>query len=246
MTYEVVLDTFNGPLDLLLHLIEKQEMSIHDIQISVIADQYLTYLRTMEELSLEVASEFLLMAATLLWIKSRMLLPRTPVMDTVDEQVETDPRSELILQLVEYQQAKWAAEQLTERGLVQSRVYARQPMDLRRFAQQAVSEYTVTLSIWDLVDCLRNLLTRSIASPPVAHITGKVISVEEKMEELVIYLRRMVRSSFAELTWFAHSRSEIVTTFLALLELVKVGSVRCVQSLGSEDIAIEWLERTSD
>ncbi|RIV19605.1 chromosome segregation protein ScpA [Alicyclobacillaceae bacterium I2511] len=246
MTYEVVLDTFNGPLDLLLHLIQKQEMNIHDIQIAVIADQYLQYVRTMESLSLEVASDFIVMAATLLWIKSKMLLPHPQVIEELESPSEADPRAEIIRQLVEYQQIKWAVVRLNERGVTQSQLYARQPMDLRHFAVQTILEQSSDLSIWDLIDSFHNLLTRISVLPPVAHIKGKTVTVEERMEELLIYIRKVVRSSFFELTRLEYSRNEVVTTFLALLELIKAGNIRCLQSIALGEIVIELSERKSN
>ncbi len=227
MAYEVVLEQFSGPLDLLLHLIRKQEINIHDIPIALITEQYLGYLRTMEELSLEIASEFIVMAATLLAIKSRLLLPRQPKPAESDEE-EVDPREELVQQLLEYERCKWAAEQLRERGILQSNVFSRPPMDLRPYVPQEPPRVE-GVSMWDLVDAYRKLLLRVPKEERVAEIKGHVISVEDTMEKILGRLRALRRSTFFELTQDAHTRPEIVASFLALLELMKARQIFCVQ-----------------
>ncbi len=177
--YEIVLDKFSGPLDLLLHLIQKQELDIHDIPIALVTEQYMKYLHAMEELSLEVTSEFIVMAATLLAIKSRMLLPKPPV--TQDEAEAEDPREQLVAQLLEYQRCKFAAGQLKEMGALQSQVYSREPMDLRPYAPTDPPRVE-GVSIWDLVDAFRKLIKRVPEKQHVAEIRGHVISVEDMME----------------------------------------------------------------
>ncbi|GGI95545.1 segregation and condensation protein A [Alicyclobacillus cellulosilyticus] len=226
MAVEVVLENFSGPLDLLLHLVRKQEVDIREISISDITEQYLSYLRTMEELSLEIASEFVVMAATLLAIKSRMLLPRPqPAKEEVPEE---DPREALIAQLMAYQRVKWAAEELRARYAARSLVYARDPLDLSPYrAQPAPSLTGVTL--WDLLDAYRRWMARRPKPEPVAAMRGHVVSVEEMMERMIRLLRRAGRLPFYALLRSAHSRSEIVSGFLALLELMKAQVVRCLQ-----------------
>ncbi|SFU98532.1 segregation and condensation protein A [Alicyclobacillus macrosporangiidus] len=236
MALEVVLDTFTGPLDLLLHLIQTQEINIHDIPIATITDQYLAYLHTMEELSLEIASEFLVMAATLLAIKSRMLLPRPTRTDEPEEEAE-DPRAELVRQLLEYQRCKWAAEQLKERHLLQSQVYARPPLDLGPFAPQEPPPLT-GVSLWQLVDAYRRLVQRIPKERRVATIEGTVISVEEEMERLLDKLRLYKEVTFLQLFGGVPSRRYLVAAFLALLELVKAGAVRCWQPEPLGDIVV--------
>ncbi|MCL6515761.1 segregation/condensation protein A [Alicyclobacillus sp.] len=241
MALEVVLESFTGPLDLLLHLIQTQEINIHDIPIATITDQYLAYLQTMEELSLEIASEFLVMAATLLAIKSRMLLPRTPRPDQPDEESEADPREELVRQLVEYQRCKWAAEHLKERHLLQSQVYARPPMDLAEFAPQEPAPLT-GVNLWQLVDAYRRLVQRIPPERQVATIDGPVISVEAEMERLLEKLRAYRRLTFFDLFGRTPTRRHLVAAFLALLELVKSGMVRCSQPEPLGDIVLALQE----
>ncbi|MCL6592565.1 MAG: segregation/condensation protein A [Alicyclobacillus sp.] len=236
----VVLDAFSGPLDLLLHLIQKQEINIHDIPIASITEQYMAYLQAMEELSLEVASEFLVMAATLLAIKSRMLLPRpTRAPDPQAEAAELDPRAELVEQLLEYQRCKWAAEQLKERSLQQSQVYSRPPLDLSAFAP-ATPPPVRGVSLWDLVDAYRRLLQRIPPEERIATLNPPSVTVEEQLHFLVKRLRRAGQASFTELVGLGRTRSHWVAAFLALLELVKQGMVTCQQVLPLGDIVVLW------
>jgi segregation and condensation protein A len=240
MAYEVVLDKFSGPLDLLLHLIQKQEVSIHDIPIATITEQYLEYLHAMEDLSLEVASEFVVMAATLLAIKSRMLLPRPPQVELSTEE-ELDPREQLVLQLLEYQRCKWAAEQLKERELLQSQVYSREPMSLAAFVPEEPPRVE-GVSMWDLVDAYRKMLLRVPREERVAEIKGEVMSVELQMAALLARLRRWPTSSFFQLVQGLRTRHEVVANFLAILELIKTGAIRCTQVLAFGDIEIQLVE----
>lgn len=236
MAYEVILDKFTGPLDLLLHLIQTHEIDIHDIPIAVVTEQYLVYLSAMEELSLDIASEFVVMAATLLAIKSRLLLPRPPAPE--DGEPELDPREQLVLQLLEYQRCKWAAAQLRGLEVEQSQVFSRAPMDLREYApSDAPPVQGVTM--WDLVDAFRKLRARAPKEPIIAEIRGHVVSVEERMALLLSRLKSWQRITFHEWILSTPSRAAIVSSFLALLELIKDGSVRCLQSVPFGDIEIE-------
>ncbi|MDQ0188444.1 segregation/condensation protein A [Alicyclobacillus cycloheptanicus] len=239
MAYEVVLDKFSGPLDLLLHLIRKQELNIHDIPIAMITDQYLSYLHAMDELSLEIASEFLVMAATLLAIKSRMLLPRPEPEPGQEEDV--DPRAELVEQLLEYQRAKWAAEQLKEREQRQSLVFTREALDLTPYAPTDPPPVT-GVTLWDLVDAFRSLLRKTPKEQPAAEIRGHVVSVEAMMEQMTHRLRLWKTCTFSQLLQFARTRSELVSGFLALLELVKNRVVVCEQRDPFAEITISLEE----
>lgn len=236
--YEVILDSFTGPLDLLLHLIRKQELSIHDIPIAVVTEQYLDYLKAMEELSLDIASEFVVMAAWLLAIKSRTLLPRPPV---ESEDVETeDPRDELIAQLLEYERCKWAATELELRQTRSSFMMGREPMNLKPF--QSVEALPVNgVSLWDLVDAYRKLLARVPKETRVAEIKGRVRTVSEMMADLLGYLRRGRVMLFRTYLGTYHSRQDVVSAFLALLELIKDQRVACTQSGPFEEIEIGLL-----
>ncbi|MCL6442841.1 MAG: segregation/condensation protein A [Alicyclobacillus sp.] len=243
MAYDIVLDVFEGPLDLLLHLIQKHEINIHDIPIASITEQYMDYLRAMEELSLEVASEFVVMAATLLAIKSRMLLPRpAPTADSDDVEAE-DPREQLVQQLLEYQRCKWAAQSLRERELLQSQVFSRPAMDLRPFAPAAPPPVE-GVTLWDLVDAFRRIYKRLPKQERVTEIRGHVISVDEMMANMLTRLRKWRTCTFDELVSFCHTRMEFVSAFLALLELTKNGQIRCTQKIPFGVIRILLTEET--
>lgn len=242
MSYEIVLENFTGPMDLLLHLISRQELNVHDIPIALITEQYLSYLHAMEELSLDIASEFVVMAATLLQIKSRMLLPRPSRLE--NEEPEVDPREALVQQLIEYQRAKWAAEELKSREMLQSQLFSREPTDLRPFVVRELSPLEGVV-IWDLVDAYRKLLMRIPKEERVAEIKGRVTSVEDMMESLTERIRKWQRSTFFHLVQNVHTRPELVTAFLALLELIKNRVIECVQLTTFGDIEITWNGETT-
>lgn len=241
MSYEITLEKFSGPLDLLLHLIRKQEIDIHDIPIALVTEQFLAYLRAMEELSLEIASEFLVMAATLLAIKSRMLLPRKTAQVVEDGTEDIDPREELVIQLLEYQRCKWVATTLKSREHLQSLVFTRPPMDLRPF-HSSEPKPLEGVSLWDMVDAYRKLLIRIPKEDRVAEIKGHEISVEDTMATILSKLRRFSRVTFTELLGTMRSRSDLVAAFLALLELVKIGAIECFQESPFHDIEVTLRE----
>ncbi|KRW91932.1 chromosome segregation protein ScpA [Alicyclobacillus tengchongensis] len=237
MSYEVRLAQFEGPLDLLLHLIRKHEVDIYDIPIASITDQYMEYLHEMETWSLEIASEFLVMAATLLSIKSRMLLPRTRTND--EEEVE-DPRAPLVEQLLEYERCKWAAAQLSTMAANRAEVYSRQPMDLHPFRTREVPPLS-GVTLWDLVDAFRKLYLRLPPSERVAEIRGHVERVENVMEEIVERMRRYRMTEFAVLFQGARTRPALVTAFLAVLELIKGGRLACRQTEPFGPLELIWV-----
>lgn len=234
MSYSIKLDSFEGPLDLLLHLIDKAEVDIYDIPISEITEQYLETIHTMQELQLEVASEFVVMAATLLSIKSKMLLPKKeetvfqPLFDMEVEEV--DPRDELVQRLLEYKRFKMMAEQLREMEVGRSKVFTRPAEDLTPYIR--TEEPTITnVSIYDLVDALEKLFTRRQTREPLTKVSRDEISVKDRMKEIRQLLKvggGMIR--FSQLFSETVSRTEIVTTFLALLELMKAKRITCVQN----------------
>ncbi|WAH39068.1 segregation and condensation protein A [Alicyclobacillus dauci] len=237
MSYEVRLAQFEGPLDLLMHLIRKNEVDIYDIPIAEITDQYLGYLREMEEWSLDVASEFVVMAATLLAIKSRMLLPRTRVNQ---EDPEEDPRAPLVEQLIEYQRCKMAAQELSALATEQAQVYSRMPMDLTPYKSKETPELT-GVTLWSLVDSFRKLYQRMPQTERVAEIRGHVERVEDLMEELTRRLQRYRRIEFVHLVDFVNNRHMLVTAFLAILELVKDRLLACVQNEPFGPLELIWI-----
>jgi len=244
MAYAVILSQFEGPLDLLLHLIQKQEISVHEVSLSDVTDQYVAYLRAMEQLSLEVASEFVVMAATLLAIKSRLLLPRPVIV--IDEEIVGNPEEELIRQLIEYQKCKWAASLLKERAYLQSLVYGRDPIDLRPFTSTEPLALQ-GMSLWGLVDAFRKLQSRLPEQQErVVQIRGHVVSVAEMSETVITQLRAYQRLTFHHLARLARNRQELVTIFLVILELLKNKQIVCHQQIAFDDIEIEFVEESND
>ncbi len=232
--YRVKLDVFEGPLDLLLHLIKKNEVEIVDIPIAAITEQYLGYLDLMRQLRLDVAGEFLVMAATLTLIKSRMLLP--PSEDEEDED-EADPRAALVQQLLEYQRYREAALALAERPLLRRDVFAREPLaDVEDGAADAAVRLRVT--VWELLEAFRAVLKR--AQPASAHeVTTERVSLRDRARALLHALSVARCLDFDSLFDDDASRLDVLVTFLALLELMKMGAVRATQQERCGGILIE-------
>ncbi|GBD26495.1 Segregation and condensation protein A [bacterium HR30] len=230
--YRVRLDVFEGPLDLLLHLIKKNEVDITDIPISAITEQYLQYLDLMRELRLDVAGEFLVMAATLMLIKSRMLLPAD---EEEEDSEEADPRRELVQQLLEYQRYREAALALAERPLLHRDVFVR-PRD----PELAPEPGPLRVELWDLVEALQQLLARR-SPAPVHTVELEPVSVRACGERLLSRLALHRRVRFEELFDEGSSRLEIVATFLVLLELVRLGALLATQEHWQAPIEIELL-----
>lgn len=219
------LPLFEGPLDLLLHLVRENKVSIADIPIALITDQYLEYLRLMEELDLEVASEFLVMAATLLEIKSRMLLPKPP---RVDEE-EEDPRAELVARLEEYQRYKALVEALQTWEAERKRWFFRSP-------DAPLPDYEIPVPLNELhpqqlVRALERLLAEAVeASPPAVLIPRKKLSLRLKIVEVWRRIQAADEGlSFEQLFESPFTRWEILLTFLAVLELIRQGRIEARQ-----------------
>lgn len=225
--YKVKLEVFEGPLDLLLYLIKKEEVDIYDIPIERITHQYMEYLTLMQMLNLEVAGEFLVMAATLMYIKSRMLLPQDQqVTDTAADEGE-DPRWELIRQLVEYKKFKDAALQLGQRQEQQANIFARRAGDLPVEAEAGVT--LAEVSIFDLINAFNEVLKKASAREDFREIIEEKYTVSDKIEEILYTLRERSQMLFSELFAGAVSRAEIVVMFLALLELIRLKRLKVRQ-----------------
>jgi segregation and condensation protein A len=230
--YTVRLEMFEGPLDLLLHLIRKNEISITDIPIALITEQYLDYLKLMKELNLDVAGEYLLMASTLLHIKSKMLLPTSP---EEEEEGGEDPRAELVRRLLEYQAYKEAATELERRPLLDRDVFIRTaPVE----TEEPEQEEKIDVNLFDLLEAFRRVLER--AKPEVFHeVMLEQITVEERIQDILSLLQRENRSVvFYRLFPEQASRKVIVFTLLAILELVKMKLVRVFQMAPFETIRV--------
>jgi segregation and condensation protein A len=229
----VQLEIFEGPLDLLLHLIKKNELSIADIPVATITEQYLATLELMQSLNLDVAGEFLVMAATLIHIKSRMLLPEAGV-EADDEEEDGDPREELVRRLLEYQRFKNAAMELEQREVLTRDVFVRTGAPTEAPAPPVFRE----LSVFELLTALRGVLER-LPKGEFHEVTLEKITVREKMTLLLDRLHARGRILFESLFSDARSRMEVVVVFLAMLELVKMRAIRIFQESLHGPIAIE-------
>ena len=245
VTYK--LETFEGPLDLLLHLIDKSEIDIQDISIHEITDQYMEYLHSMQELELDITSEFLVMAATLLSMKSNQLLPKPPVMEWEEypeyEDEEYDPREELIRKLIEYRKFKGIAEHLRDKEMDRSLIFTKEPEDLAPFMPEVQSNPVEGLHVDDLIMAFQKALRKASRRSQVATIHRDEISVKDRIRDIVTMFRpsgRGTKLMFTNLLHHEMSRHEVVVTFLAILELMKMKQVRCYQDKLFEDIVIQW------
>ena len=224
--YQVQLDSFTGPLDLLLHLIRKQQINIYDIPVALITQQYVEYLNLMKTLNLSFAGEFLVMAATLLQIKSRMLLPKEEIEQEGEDQVG-DPREELVRQLMEYEQFKDAAVRLSNHEKVWRDVFSRDPII---FEESDPSENVTVedLSLFDLLGALQEVLDRT-AAQPIMDLSLDTQTVQERIHSILDQLETEATVTFDSLFEVGYSRSYVIVTFLALLELVRMKLVQLFQ-----------------
>ena len=230
--YRVRLDIFDGPLDLLLHLCRRQEVDVRDISISLVTEQYLQYLDLLEQLNLEVAGAYLAMAAMLCHIKSQVLLPR-PTLEG-DEDEGPDPRLDLIQQLLEYERYREAADQLTTRPILDRDTFDAEP----QVEQDEASERPVEGNLFMLLDALRELLGRR-GAPPLEHrVSVTRFTIGGRMREVVRVMRRRPRVCFLDLFADAPDREEILVTFLALLEMVRMRYVSIEQGGHLEPIEL--------
>ncbi len=225
MSYKVKLDIFEGPLDLLLYLIRKNEVDIYDIPIAIITEQYLEYLDLMTVLNLDIAGEYLVMAATLTKIKSKMLLP--PIEDG-DEEEEEDPRAELMEHLLEYQHYKEVAFQLKSRELLEKDIFTRIQVD-EQDAGDDSDGGIIEVSLFDLVDALRKVIEKKDLPGNLIEVNVERISVKDKMFEIVMHLKEKQEIIFQSIFDALTTRYEIIVTFLAVLELIKLRAVKVFQ-----------------
>lgn len=230
--YEVCLPLFEGPLDLLLHLIRKQEIDIYDIPIATITEQYLEYVRVIQHLNINVAGEFLEMAATLIYIKSRMLLPPDPVSEE-DVALEVDPRQELVERLLEYERYKNAAQNLYTMHQVESGMW-----NVSRMAEVVSDDdELVAVSVIDLVAAFQNLMKR-FEDRITMEMERERISVAETMEQIRELLKTRQTLKFSSFLQQRISRLKAVVLFMAILELVKSRAIGVRQEDLFEDIII--------
>jgi segregation and condensation protein A len=232
--YRVVLPTFEGPLDLLLHLIEEHELDIFDIPISFVAAKFVEYVTLMQELNIDVASEYLVMAATLAHIKSKLLLPVSPDDQEDEQEPEIDPRAELVRRLLEYQKYKHVAEQLAGAPVLGRDVFLRGVPGAEAEATAPIAG----LSLFRLLDAFQVVLSRVKAS--VDHeIDLDRFSITDRINQLAELLRVKTRVGFEELFEGQSSRAELIVTFLALLEMTRLRLTRLFQDDPLGPIVVE-------
>jgi segregation and condensation protein A len=233
--YKVSLEVFEGPLDLLLYLIKKDEVDIYDIPIGRITDQYMEYLNLMKVLDLNIAGDFLVMSATLMLIKSRMLLPVDERKDESDED-EEDPRWDLVRQLVEYKKFKDAADYLEELELHMENVFRRESEHVELGTPPEVD--LKDASIFDLIAAMNDALGR-VQEESLQEIFAEEYTVGQKVSSLIENLKFATCLCVSDLFGGMSSRQEMVCTFLAVLELIKLNEIVCVQDEHFSDIIIE-------
>jgi segregation and condensation protein A len=225
LPYQVRIENFEGPLDLLLHLIKKNEINIYDIPVAMIAQQYLQYLEAMEVFNLNVAGDFLVMAATLLQIKSKMLLPVDET--AVDDEEGPDPREELVRRLLEYKAFKEAARQLDDQEKMWREIFWREQAPA---AEEVAEDLPLeNVSLFDLVDALKEVLERNPGSKLI-EIVPDNLTVRERMNRILETLEGKESVTFAALFEESRHRMVVVVTFLALLELMRLRVARVFQA----------------
>jgi segregation and condensation protein A len=232
MSFETKLQIFEGPLDLLLHLVRANEVDISDIPIAIITDQYLEYLDLMRALDINVAGDFLVMASTLMHIKSKMLLPRT----AEDGEELEDPRDEIVRPLMAYVQLKEAADELVGRDILDRDVFTRGIEEDENDNGEDLNATDVNL--YQLMEAFKRVIKRRYPDV-VLSFEAETWSVKQKMTEIRDRLKGKKRILFGELFTETASLSEMIATFLALLELVKIGFANVLQERPDKDILLE-------
>lgn len=236
--YKVELEVFEGPLDLLLYLIKREEVDIYNIPIEKITSQYMQYLELMRMLDLNIAGEFIVMAATLMMIKSRMLLPEEDREELEEE--EDDPRWDLVRQLVEYKKFKDAAGQLQDREYLQENTFARGNDDIL-LEPDHPGIVMRDVSLFDLITAFNDVLKRA-KSEEIGEIVAARFTVSDKIDLILRRLREEKHIAFGSLFADTPTRAEIVCTFLALLELIRLRHVAVRQDRAFGEIGIAAVE----
>ena len=245
MSYKIKIDAFEGPLDLLLHLINRLEIDIYDIPVAEITEQYVSYIHTMKELELDIASEYLVMAATLLAIKSKMLLPKhEDEWDAEEEEFiyEEDPRDELVMQLLEYKKYKEAADEFKNLEAERALIYTKPPIDLTPYSSDAkVEKADLDVNLYDMLGAFQKLLRRKKLQKPLhTRIARQEVSIEKRIGELRETLRVKRNKVLFSSLFVDDNKEQLVVTFLAILEMMKQDEVFVEQTNNFEDIFIAW------
>ena len=230
--YSIKLDIFEGPLDLLLHLIKKNELDIYDIPIALITEQYLAYIELMKILNLEIAGEFISLAATLMYIKSKTMLPCS---ESEDYAQEEDPRAELRDRLLEYQKYKELALHLESCAVTQQQIFSRQTIQSERIQEQ-YNLPSLEVNLFDLLSAFKYVLDNT-KEESLQEIDREQISINEKISEIMEELHHQDGILFINL-FKDYRKLEVIITFLALLELIKLNMIRAIQRTIFSDIRI--------
>lgn len=246
MSIPVKLEAFEGPLDLLLHLIDKNKVNIYDIPIVVITEQYLDYIKQMESKNLDIMSEFLVMAATLIKIKSKMLLP----IEETEEEEAVDPRQELVNRLLEYKMYKYISEDLKDKQMDASRILFKPPTIPEEIADYKeeidVSALLSDLTLAKLHEIFKSIVKKQVDKiDPIRSRFGKIekedVNLSTKFVQIQEYGLLHRKFSFRNLLESQHSRMEVIVTFLGILELIKIGRIQIEQENLFDDIIITYL-----
>ncbi len=233
MQYKITIDNFDGPLDLLLHLIKENNIDIYDIKVEEIAKQYLDYIESMKSLNLSIASEYLVMASELIEMKSRMLLPKREEEDT--DEYEEDPREVLIERLLAYKKYKEVTKEFKDLELTRKLVISKEQENLSKYLKEEENE---NLSVSDLVDAFNNLLEKKRLEKPVqTKITKKELSVTEKVIKIRDILKKKRKVNFEDL-FENSSKEEIIVSFLSILEMLKKDEIIVKQENNFNNIIV--------
>lgn len=227
-SYQVKLPEFEGPLDLLLHLVNELEIDIYDIPVSEITEQYMTYIHTMKMIELNIASEYLVMAATLLEIKSAMLLPKKSIV--YEDDYEEDPREQLIERLIQYRKYKIAADHFKKQELAENKVYTRPPVQFNdMLSKQPMVQGSI--SIYDMLHALNNVYIRKSFYAPLETKVNKInMSIEERAQEIHTFIEYAKDQIHFDELFTVPTKKFVVITFLAVLHLLKNNQIYCHQS----------------
>lgn len=237
MELDLKINEFEGPLDLLLHLIKESKMNIFDIKVEEITDQYLKYIESQEKMNLEIDSEYLVLASELIEIKSKLLLPN----EKVEDEAEEDPREELINRLLEYEAYKEITKTLKEKEELRQEIYTKAPSNIQEYIEDN-TEIKSDITLDDLVDAFQKFLERKKESKPLStKVTEKEITVSSRRCEIRNILKRKKKISFFEL-FPVISREYIVATFLAVLEMAKNKELIITQNDTFDDITCEVMK----
>lgn len=243
MEYKFIINDFEGPLDLLLHLIKTSEVDIYDIEIEKITEQYLNFIRSMENMNLTIASEYLVMASELIELKSRLLLPSNK--DLGEDEYEEDPRENLINRLLEYKKYKDMIDTFKELEEERRDIFTKEPINLSEYKEVETSN-NGDISLEDLINALNNFLKRKEDEKPIStKITKKELSVKDRTRDIRNILKTKKKVSFFEL-FEVKTREYVVVTFLSILEMAKRGELSIVQENNFNDIIVNLKEGELD